>query len=125
MTSDDSFEIAIFVFPLINTISCLATEALVFALDFPQASRTTRTYAISGEARRYNRESERKRKRESEIYYARSLSRAQASGFLTLFIALIDFRLSPSNALDVFGLKTSRRSVSLLQDASLVDEQNS
>lgn len=27
-------------------------------------------------------------------------------GFLTLFIGLIDFRLSPSNAPDVFGLKT-------------------
>lgn len=28
------------------------------------------------------------------------------TGFLTLFIGLIDFRLSPSNAPDVFGLKT-------------------
>lgn len=40
-----------------------------------------------------------------EIYYARSPV-CTGSGFLTLFINLIDFRLSPCNAPDVFGLKT-------------------
>lgn len=44
------------------------------------------------------------------------------TGFLTLFIGLIDFRLSPSNAPDVFGLKTispSFLSLSLLSTETL------
>ena len=57
---------------------------------------------------------EKERERERERFIMQEVWR-RGTGFLTFFIVLIDFRLSPSNALDVFGLKTSGNGASSLQ----------